>query len=135
MHFNIPLDQQENRVSLPNYNNTNGYIQRNQGNLNVLKTESEGLDDILEEDQSDQEDENDEELTKNIPSQNPEPLTKPTATSRSEQLKEKLCSYNLVKLKYPNLTFEDHFQRIEKIGEGTYGVVYMAKDLRNNDVF
>ena len=29
----------------------------------------------------------------------------------------------------------DKYQKIEKIGEGTYGVVYKAKDTKNNEIF
>jgi len=29
----------------------------------------------------------------------------------------------------------DKYQNIEKIGEGTYGVVYKAKDTKNNEIF
>ena len=29
----------------------------------------------------------------------------------------------------------DKYQKIEKIGEGTYGVVYKAKDTKNSEIF
>ena len=29
---------------------------------------------------------------------------------------------------------EERYQRIEKVGEGTYGVVYKAKDLSTNEI-
>jgi serine/threonine protein kinase len=33
-----------------------------------------------------------------------------------------------------DLNIEERYQRIEKIGEGTYGVVYKARDLQTNDI-
>lgn len=33
-----------------------------------------------------------------------------------------------------DLGVEERYQKTEKIGEGTYGVVYKAKDLHTNDI-
>lgn len=33
-----------------------------------------------------------------------------------------------------DFTVEDRYQKLEKIGEGTYGVVYKAKDLQTNEI-